>query len=188
MRVWKSFVDNAIDQGDKAASFVSRILGKSVRLVYMGDDTHRPVNAEVAPGHEVSFADGYPFLVASTSSLSDLNRRIPKVEDRVPMERFRPNIVVEGLHPWTEDIVGARLKFKSGHVIRLVKPCDRCKVTTTDQQTGIVSSNQEPLKTLRTFRRIKNSAEVFFAMNAVLEIQGHGPMELGEVEMDWFTK
>ena len=178
-------MDKAVDQGDAVADFLTRSIGKSTRLVFMGDDCHRDVNPEVAEGHEVSFADGYPYLIASTSSLNELNKRL---SEPIPMSRFRPNIVVEGLFPWTEDLNGTRLTLSSGHVFQIVKPCDRCKVTTIDQDTGVMQANQEPLKTLRTFRRIKDTVDVFFATNAILEKSSSEPVRPGRVTLDWFSK
>jgi uncharacterized protein YcbX len=193
-RVWRSIVDNCIDQGDEVANWITKILqSRNCRLVYMDDDTHRAVNEAVAPGHEVSFADGYPYLIASTSSLDDLNKRIVNAGgEAVPMSRFRPSIVIEGLFPWTEDIDGAEVKFPaSGHVLRILKPCDRCKVTTIDQASGVMERSGEPLKTLRAFRKIKHSVDVFFATNAILVQNGAQTKNItlgAAVEIDWYPK
>jgi uncharacterized protein YcbX len=149
-------------------------------------DTVRFCNEEVAPGQQVSFADGYPVLAASVTSLDDLNKRVKG--EVIPMARFRPNIVLDGLFPWTEDYNGTILKFANGQRLKFVKPCDRCKVTTTDQNLGIVQPSGEPLKTLRTFRRIKDTVDVYFATNCIVENVVTDPISLArnEIEVEWF--
>jgi len=189
VRVWRDTLGNAIDQGDSVAQWISTALDlPGLRLVYMADDVHRPVNPKTIEGHEVSFADGFPYLVASTSSLKDLNDKIGGPED-IPITRFRPNIVVEGLFPWLEDKVGTIIHFPNGQSMQFVKPCDRCKVTTINQDSGEISLSQEPLKTMRTFRRIMNDTGVYFATNAVVfgESKNGKPIQVGdEVDIEWF--
>jgi uncharacterized protein YcbX len=131
----------------------------------MSGDTVRPADPEYAPaGTRVSFADGFPFLLISEESLADLNRRLA---DPLPMNRFRPNLVVAGAEPYAEDgwdrieIGGVRL--------RMVKPCARCVVTTTDQTTA--QRGKEPLRTLATYRKVEG--EVMFGQNVVPEGRGH---------------
>ena len=111
--------------------------------------------------HPVSFADGFPFLVTSQTSLDDLNRRMPW---KAEMRRFRPNVVLEGAAgPWEED---RWEQVMLGTVpVRLVKPCSRCIMTTVDPDTGERSSDGNPLKTLATFRRTDNG--VIFGANGV---------------------
>ena len=99
-------------------------------------------DSEPAP---VSFADGYPLLVCNQASLADLNTRMPKA---IPMQRFRPNIVLSGLAAFEEDRIGT-LQW-CPVTLQLVKPCTRCIITSTDQLTGERSTN--PLPVLRTFR------------------------------------
>jgi uncharacterized protein YcbX len=146
VQVWRDTCEAVLVGGGSAEWFSSR-LGFSARLVYMPYDSIRQVNPEFSqPGDLVRFADGYPVLVASTASLSDLNRRM---DAPLPMNRFRPNIVVEGCGPFEED---AWSSFSVGAVaFRAAKRCARCQVTATDQETGEVG--QEPLRTLATFRR-----------------------------------
>jgi uncharacterized protein YcbX len=117
----------------------------------------------------VSFADGFAFLLVSEESLADLNARL---DSPLPMNRFRPNLVIAGAEPFGEDRLDA---FRIGDVrFRVVKPCARCVVTTTDQATG--ERGHEPLRTLATFRR--RDGEVFFGQNVVHE--GVGPLRVGE--------
>jgi hypothetical protein len=111
----------------------------------------------------VSFADGFPFLVISQESLADLNGRLSQP---LPMNRFRPNLVVAGGEAFAED---SWKNIEVGGVrLRMVKPCGRCVVTTTDQAT--TARGTEPLRTLATYRKV--DGEVMFGQNAVHESTG----------------
>lgn len=152
----------AWDEGEGPAQWLSSYLEKPCRLLrYAGDGfqgpavshaARRPTDAGFAQGYETAFADGFPFLLASQASLTDLNA---KLATGLPMNRFRPNLIVQGSQPWQEDHWKAfRIAHEDGRstAFRSVKPCSRCKVTTTDQETAEVSPDMEPLKTLGTFR------------------------------------
>jgi uncharacterized protein YcbX len=156
--------------GEKAACWFSDFLGSACSLVHMAADTIRPADSTYAPrSARVSFSDGFPFLLLSEESLADLNQRLA---EPLPMNRFRPNLVVAGGKPYDEDrwqtigIGGLRLK--------IVKPCARCLVTTTDQATG--ERGREPLRTLATYRNIDGKA--MFGQNAVHE--GPGRLRVGD--------
>jgi uncharacterized protein len=139
---------SALDQGDEAAEWFGSFLESRVRLLRQGDEDLRPVDPAYArsPGDRVSFADGYPLLLTGTASLDALNARLA---DPLPMDRFRPNLVVSGAGAFEEDDwTGVRIGEVEFHV---VKPCARCVVTTVDQATG--TKGQEPLRTLATFRK-----------------------------------
>lgn len=169
--VWSSVGVKAIDQGDEAADWFSTYLQRPARLVYMPTDSLRPVNPQYAarPDDHVSFADGYPVLIASQESLDDLNARL---ETPLPMNRFRPNLVITGCQPFAED---TWKRIRIGEVeLALVKPCARCEVTTIDQTTA--AQGKEPLKTLATFRRLQGS-KVMFGMNAI-------PLNEGQLRVD----
>ena len=151
----------AIDQGDDAAEWLSRFLHADARLRRVLDDFQRPVSIEYAVTSQdnVGFADGFPLLLVSQESLDDLNARM---ETPIPMNRFRPNIVVSGCEPFAED---GWKRVRIGDVeLALVKPSGRGAVTTHDQATG-ERMGKEPLRTLATFRRQTN--KVMFAMNAI---------------------
>jgi uncharacterized protein YcbX len=147
-----------VDQGDEAADWFSALLGTDCRLVRF---TGR--RATTTGGGTVAYADGYSLLVVSAESLADLNSRL---EDPLPMNRFRPNIVLEGLGPWGEDAVD---RLRIGDVeIDLVRPCTRCLVTTTDQNSGV--RGREPLRTLATYRTRRlddGSRGVIFGQNGI---------------------
>ena len=164
VRVWKSVVD-AVPVSQEADEWLSDYLGDACALVYMPDDSKRYSNPEYAgPGKLVGFADGYAYLVIGEASLADLNRRLAgRSHPALPMNRFRPNIVVTGSDPYAED--GWREVRVGEATLRGVKPCGRCEVTTTDQSTGEVRG-PEPLATLSEYR---NSGEfgVMFGMNYV---------------------
>ena len=142
--------------------WLSDKLDKKVRLVYMNTNDIRPVESS-ENDDIVSFADGYPVLLASNASLADLNNRLA---EPIGMERFRPNIVIDGEVPYEED---GWQRIKVGTVIfRVVKTCARCHVINIDQTTGL--STKEPLKTLSTYRKEGN--KVNFAVNLIPENEG----------------
>lgn len=157
--VWRSRCI-AVEQGDAAADWLSTYLGASVRLVRIADDFRRTINPDyaVTPGDETGFADGYPILLIAQASLDDLNSRLATP---LPMNRFRPNMVVSGCAPFAEDS-WQRIRI-GGIELALVKPCARCQITTTDQETAAVG--KEPLTTLTTFRRTRNG--VMFGQNVI---------------------
>ena len=169
VKVWSDQV-SARDAGDEASSFLSDYLGKQVRLVWMPDDEIRPVEERPGTdGQQVSFADGFPFLVVASASLDELNRRL---DTPVPMNRFRPNIVIGGASADAED---TWYRYRIGAIeFTHVKPCARCVVTTIDQAT--LAKGAEPLKTLATYR--KRDGEVIFGQNAVH--CGAGPVVVGD--------
>jgi uncharacterized protein YcbX len=153
----------ALDQGDAPAEWASDALGDSVRLVRVAPSMPRVANPKYAGSTPapVAFADGYPVLVCNEASLAHLNERMPTP---VPMERFRPNLVLSGLPPFAEDRIES---LRMGDItLRLVKPCTRCVIPSTDQQTGERSTN--PLPVLRTYRFDKALRGITFGENAVI--------------------
>ena len=170
VKIFHDAVD-AIEVGAEASSLVSSFLDAHCTLVFMQDHVVRPVDPRYAlPSDRVGFADGFPVLLASRASLAELNGRL---ERPVPMNRFRPNLVVEGGAAFDEDrharaVVGA-LTF------RMPKRCARCTVTTVDQATAEVGV--EPLRTLAGYRREGNN--VYFAQNLVPD--GEGEIAVGDV-------
>ena len=123
--VWRDTV-RAIDQGDVAADWLSAFLGKAVRLVRFDPDVRRMCNPQYAgdTGAHTGFADGYPLLVIGSASLEDLNGRLQaRGADALPMNRFRPNLVVDGLDAYDEDHL--RTLACGDAILQLVKPCVR---------------------------------------------------------------
>lgn len=155
--VWRSTL--VAPEVPALSRFFSATLGRALVCVAMTSAMHREINPKYArPGDEVSFADGYPLLLASESSRLDLEARAGTT---LEMARFRPNVVVEGAPAWDEDHWP---ELRIGEVLfRAPKPCARCVITTLDPQTG--RAGKEPLKTLATFRR--RDGEVMFGMNLV---------------------
>jgi uncharacterized protein YcbX len=174
-KVWSDTVSGH-DEGDEAAEWFSTYLGLEVRLLRMPDDTVRRVDMRYSPEFaQVSFADGYPALLISEASLEDLNEKMgARGKPALPMNRFRPNIVVAGCEPFAEDTwqhicVGA-VPFD------VVKSCARCVTTTVDQSRGEVLDSAEPLATLATYR--KAARGVMFGQNIVH--RGLGTLHVGD--------
>ncbi len=168
VRVWQDQVE-ACGHAEGSAWF-SEFLHAPHELVYMPDGQRRPVNpARARAGDIVSFADGYPFLLISESSLADLNARLLSP---IGMDRFRPNIVIADTQPFAED--DYRQVWLGEISFRGVKRCDRCSVTTIDPATG--ERGKEPLKTLATYR-LKDK-KVWFGMNLIHD--GVGTLRLGD--------
>ncbi|MFA6285972.1 MAG: MOSC N-terminal beta barrel domain-containing protein [Opitutaceae bacterium] len=169
VEVWKSHGLQAEDCGDEASEWVRTALGTAARLARIGNAFHRPVKpGRAQPGDVVSFADAYPFLLIGKASLGDLNDRLlGQREEPVPMDRFRPNLVIAGAPAFAEDTL---TRFRIGDVIfRTAGPCARCIVTTTDQLTG-ERLGPEPLRTLAAYRRNPTDHnEVIFGQNLLHE-------------------
>lgn len=168
--IWKSKGVHAIDQGEEAANWFSDWLGTDVRLVHIADGYKRLVNASYAVNDDdhTGFADGYPILLTSEEGLQDLNSRL---ESPIPMNRFRPNIVVKGCGPFEEDTWN---RIRIGDVeLAVVKACARCEVTTIDKET--LERSKEPLKTLGKYR--KHALGAIFGQN-VIPLNG-GSIRLG---------
>jgi uncharacterized protein YcbX len=147
----------------------SDIIGIKCHLVKMPESTKREVDKNFIKNKIVSFADGYPFMIIGQASLDDLNSRM---EIPLPMNRFRTNFVFTGGKPFEED---NWKKFKVGDVkFEAIKPCARCVITTTDQDTA--ERFKEPLLTLSKYRKIDN--KVMFGMNLVCE--STGKVEVGD--------
>ena len=161
--VWNDTVyAEAVDK--KADEWLSNALNLDCRLVYMPEDTKRPVDKKYwSKDGVVSFADAYPFLIIGEESLNDLNSRLA---EKIPMNRFRPNFVFSGGEPFDED---RWKKFRIGSMIfYAVKPCSRCVVTTVNQETA--EKKDEPLRTLASYRTVGNN--VNFGQNLVHEKPG----------------
>lgn len=161
--IWQDLVEARI-VGKYADEWLNDALGIKCRLVYMHDETQRWVDRAYAADNEiVSFADAYPFMMIGQSSLDDLNN---KLKEKLPMNRFRPNFVFKGGDPFDED---KWKRIKIGNVVfNLVKPCSRCVATTVNQDTA--EKNEEPLKTLSTYRNINN--KIYFGQNLLHEENG----------------
>ncbi|MFF4160988.1 MOSC domain-containing protein [Streptomyces sp. NPDC001678] len=162
----------AVPAGGAAEAWLTAFLGTGARLLHMDDPARRrPIDPDYSrPGETVSFADGYPLLVTTTASLRELNSLIARgdraAEGPLPMNRFRPNLVVDGTAPWAED---EWRRVRIGEVtFRAVKPCARCIVTTTDQ--GTAERGKEPLRSLARHHRIGGKA--VFGKNLIPEHTG----------------
>ncbi|MBO2031149.1 MOSC domain-containing protein [Siccationidurans ginsengisoli] len=159
----------------EADAWLSEALGQPCKLVYMSDMVRRdvePDKPELNPaGTVVSFADGYPYLLATEESLAKLNAQL---EEPVPMNRFRPNLVVSGA------LADAELSWAgfsiAGQPFRSVRGCGRCIVTTIDQATAQQNPAGEPLRTLATYR--KPDRKVLFGQNVTGPASGR--IEVGD--------
>ncbi|MER7585091.1 MOSC N-terminal beta barrel domain-containing protein [Kitasatospora sp. NPDC097691] len=159
---------HAAEAAKEAHQWIVEHLG-DYRLVHLDDPRARPVDPEYGePGDTVSMADGFPLLLTTTASLDRLNELIaaehPEEDTPLPMERFRPNVVVTGSEPWAED--GWRRIRIGGLTFKVVKPCGRCIITTTDQETG-ERRGKEPLRTLARHHRLLRKAA--FGQNLIPE-------------------
>ena len=163
VQVWNDSLD-AIDAGQDAASWFTELLGLRCRLVQMPENPSRFVDSKYASVNSpVSFADAFPLLLVSEKSIEDLNARLA---EPVPMNRFRPNLVIDGTSAFEEDAWHA---LRIGSVLfRVAKPCARCTVPNVDQDTG--QSGKEPICTLSTFRT--RDSKVYFGQNLIHEARG----------------
>ena len=182
VEIWKDEA-GGVDQGDAIAAWLSTFMGQPVRLARMAEDHVRQVDQTYArPEDQTGFSDGYPILLVSEESLVELNRRLAeRGEATLPMDRFRPNIVVAGGGtPNDEDewgdvrIGGDGEDAEGGMTLHGVKLCARCAITTTDQQTA--ETGKEPLRTFAGYRRFPRG--VMFGQNMTFD--GTGSIAIGD--------
>ena len=165
--IWRDTVP-AVPADGPVNAWISAALGQPCRLVHLRDPGARVSSSKFAlPGETVTFADGFPVLLTSTGSLAELNARLASP---VPISRFRANLVIGGAPAWAED--SWRVIRLGCAVFRVAKPCDRCLVTTIDQETGERPQRMEPLRTLGQFRQEEHG--IMFGQNLV-------PIVLGRV-------
>jgi uncharacterized protein YcbX len=172
-KIWSSSVRSET-YPDEINQWFSDALSTECRLVAMPEGSHRAVNPFYAIRRfkdEVSFADGYPFMILSQASLDDLNSRL---EEPVPMNRFRPNFVVADSTSFDED--NWKLIRIGTTVFHVVKPSERCVLTTVDQARG-EKTGKEPLRTLSIFRNVKG--KILFGQNLIAENPG-GVVKVGD--------
>lgn len=161
----------AMDCGDAAASWLTDVLGQRCRLVYLPEHIQRKVDPQYAGDDAiVSFADGFPILLISESSLADLNQRLPSAVD---MTRFRPNIVVSGCLPFAED--NWRKIRIAGVDFTVAKPCSRCIIPAIDPVSG--KKDMAVIKALQAFRR--RGSDVYFGQNLLHHSEGE--LAVGDV-------
>lgn len=171
--VWDDVCDAWDVDGSVNVWFSSR-LGRNVKLVFMPDESIRPVDPRYAKQEDItSFSDAYPILLIGQASLDDLNARL---ETPVPMERFRPNIVFSGGAPYEED--GMHRFSINGIDFHGVKLCARCVMTTIDQDKA--TTGKEPLRTLSQYRTINNM--VMFGQNVL--VGGAGSISVGDLILE----
>jgi uncharacterized protein YcbX len=170
--VWEDMV-NAADCGDNAAAWFSRALDVPCRLVRFRRDVVRPTSVKWTGGvpAQTRFADGYPLLLIGQASLDDMNERLKGAgRAALPMDRFRPNLVVDGIEAFEEDYLEAL--HTQDFAVRPVKPCGRCPIPSIDQDTGI--PGPDPLDILQTYRAIERmEGAICMGMNCIV-VRGAG--------------
>ncbi len=168
--IWRESLQ-APDAGDAAAAWLTRLLGRPCRLVYLPTEQGIQIDQDYArPGERTAFTDGFPFLLIGQRSLDDLSARVGQ-----PLEpaRFRPNLVIADAAPYAED--GWR-RIRIGDMqFRVVKSCSRCIIPTIDPLSAVHSPTREPLATLLGYR--KGEGGVFFGQNLIAE--GRGVLQVG---------
>ncbi len=182
VQIWDHSVE-AADCGDAAAAWFGDAIGGACRLVRFRPDVHRSTSTKWTGGQaaETRFADGYPILVIGQASLDDLNARLAAAgRAPLPMNRFRPNLVVAGLEAFEEDYVES---FDAdGLALRPVKPCARCPIPAIDQATGI--PGPDPLDILQSYRaNPRMEGAVCMGMNAIVTAGEGGSLRVGQ-ELD----
>ena len=176
VKVWRSEV-KAWGHTPEIDQWFSECLGTPCHLVYMPDSTYRHTNPVYAPDGRVSFADGYPYLIANSASLERLNTQLAEAaQPTVTLERFRPNLVLRGAAPYAEDH-WRTLRFEgpsTSYHFEIVKPCERCVIVNTHPQTG--ERSPEVLRTLGRDHRLEG--KIIFGQNACCH-QHQGILERG---------
>jgi hypothetical protein len=179
VRIWNDEVA-AIDCGARSAAWISAVLGTEAAIVRAAASMRREPDIRwrgTVPA-PVDFPDAFPLLVCNAASLADLQRRMPEGQP-LSMERFRPNIVIDGPPAYAEDTTAEVVG--DGWTLRLVKPCTRCSTTAVDPLTGVPGAN--PLPVLRGYRFDRDLRGVTFGQNAVIVSGAGRRLRVGEALM-----
>jgi uncharacterized protein YcbX len=181
VQIWDDSV-RALDCGDVAADWFAQAIGtrERIRLVRFHHDVVRPTSAKWTGGvpSQTRFADGYPLLLIGQASLDDLNTRLRAAgRAPLPMDRFRPNLVIDGLQAFEEDYLGS---LSTGAAeIRPVKPCARCPIPAIDQATGV--PGPDPLDILQTYRaNPRMDGAVCLGMNCIVSAGAGSQLRVGQ--------
>ena len=182
VRIWDDLVD-ALDCGDAAADWFGAALGVRCRLVRFPSGAVRPTSVKWTGGmpSQTRFSDGYPLLLIGQASLDDLTARLRGAgRPALPMDRFRPNLVVDGIAAYEEDYLSA---LSGGRVeLRPVKPCARCPIPSIDQASGI--PGPDPLDLLQSYRaNPRLDGGICFGMNCIVSA-GAGQLLHTGLELD----
>lgn len=179
-----------IDLGNEASKWLTSFLdvphsGGPLRIVCFDSNTRREVSKTHLKGEDshTLFADGYPYLVATKATLSQLNDAlIEKNASAVSMTRFRPNIVVDGTTPFDEFEWAELVHTKTGTRLGCRKPCQRCEIVTVDQELGIIPKKGQPLGALVKMNPLKAQGKKggYFGMNATLLTAEHASLSVGD--------
>lgn len=175
------------DCGEDVSGWLTDTLGthkgRKLRLVRFNDDFRRHVDKTYLKGESshTAFADGFPYLITSESSLNRLNERlIEGGSEPVPMDRFRPNIVIKGMGAFRENRIDELVSADGRYRLGIRKPCKRCKVTTVDQDRGTISDASEPLRTLTLMNTVPGLHGAYFGQNATLLYPEGGIIRVGD--------
>ena len=166
------------DQGDEIAGWISSVVGEAVRLVAAPNAFVRNFPVEqLELAHQKlqqGFKDVSPVMIVNAATLEDLNSKLP---EPIPVQRFRPNIVVSGLDPYAEDNVNilSHSQIKFTHV----SPCERCVVINIDHELGVIKG-KDPLNTLGKYRRIENKYSSGIVFGNYFNTQGDGRVKIGD--------
>jgi len=185
--VWDDTV-RAFDTGAATAAWFSTFLGVPARLARFDPAVARAADPRWTHGiHALAqFSDGFPLLVIGAASLDDLNRRlVGKGAPAIPMNRFRPNLVVTGLDAYEEDYVESVTIHARDEAVqlRIVKPCARCPIPTIDQASGAPNPDwpNEPLDTMSTYRvNARLGGALTFGQNAIIAAGTGAVLALGQ--------
>jgi uncharacterized protein len=184
----------ALDEGDDVSEWLSDhtggFKGKRIRLIRFDDRFRRLVDPSYLKGEnaQTAFADGFPYLIASERSLNRVNERlIESGTEQVPMSRFRPNIVVNEIDAFLENSMDELYSVDKTYKFGIRKPCKRCKVTTVDQETGMIQEPHEPLRTLTRMNTVPGLHGAYFGQNATLLSGEYETIRTGD-EIDFKLK
>lgn len=166
------------DQGDEIADWISAVVGETVRLVVAASTFKRNLPMHTLKlAHEKpqeGFKDVSPVMVVNDATLRDLNNRLTEA---VPVQRFRPNIVVSGLEAYAEDKL-SQMTHKQIDFTH-VSPCERCVIVNQDHESGVTQGN-DPLNTLSSYRRIEDKYDSGIVFGNYFNTQGDGLVKIGD--------
>lgn len=179
VRIWDDSL-LALDCGEASAAWCSHAIGAACRLVRFPANARRLASTKWTGGVEAPtrFSDGYPLLVIGAASLADLNDKLAAAgRAALPMNRFRPNLVIDGIGAFEEDYVE---QFELGAaMLKPVKPCPRCPIPSVDQATGV--PGPDPLDILQSYRRKPQLGDaICFGMNCIVTAGAGARLAVGQ--------